>query len=66
MKGLRKFLAETWWIFGLAMLASIVMAYVTGIWLYYVFCVALVIVAVYMGTVRYDSEGNLREENRMR
>lgn len=66
MKGLRKFLGETWWVFGLAIAASLTAGYVTGVWLYYVFPPALAVVAVYMATVRYDADGNLREEERMR
>jgi FtsH-binding integral membrane protein len=66
MKGIWKFIGETWWIFGLVMAASIAMAYYSGIWPYYVLPPILVVVAVYMGSVRYDSDGNLREEQRMR
>lgn len=66
MKGIRKFLAQTWWIFALAMAASIAMGYFSEIWLYFVFPPILVVVAIYMASVRYDSDGNLREEKRMR
>ena len=66
MKGIRKFVGQTWWIFALAMGASVAMAYYSGIWLYYVLPPILTVVAIYMASVRYDSDGNLREEQRMR
>ncbi len=64
MKGLLKFLAETWWVFGTVAVASIVVGYYTGIWPYYALPPMLVPVAIYMASVRYDGDGNLREEQR--
>jgi hypothetical protein len=66
MKGIWKFVGQTWWIFGSAMAAAIAMGYFSGIWLYFVLPPILVVVAVYMASVRYDGDGNLREEQRMR
>lgn len=64
MIGLRKFLAQTWWVFLAAAAASIAIGYLSGMWFYYFFPAMLVPVIVYMSAVRYDSEGNLREEKR--
>lgn len=64
MIGLRKFLSETWWVFLAAVVLAIVLGYLSGMWLYYVFPAFLIPVIVYMSAVRYDSEGNLREEAR--
>ena len=47
-------------------LCALVMAWLTGWWLYIVFLPILVVVAVYMSAVRYDRDGNLREEMRQR
>ncbi|TWT95278.1 hypothetical protein Pla108_34220 [Botrimarina colliarenosi] len=66
MKGLRQFLRETWWVFATAIVASIAAGYFSGIWLYYVFSPVLVVIAVYMAAVRYDGDGNLREQQRHR
>lgn len=66
MKGIRKFVGETWWLFAMVAALAIVAGYFTGIWLYYLFPPMLVFVAIYMATVRYDADGNLREEQRMR
>lgn len=66
MKGLRKFLGETWWVFGLVTIASVAAGYYTGIWPYYVFPPMLIPVAIYMASVRYDADGNLREEQRQK
>ena len=64
MKGLSIFLRDTWWVFGGAALMTLVMAYLTGWWLYLAFLPALVVIAIYMSSVRYDRDGNLREEQR--
>ncbi|QDT67621.1 hypothetical protein MalM25_05210 [Planctomycetes bacterium MalM25] len=66
MKGLRNFLADTWWVFTLALVASVLAGYFTGVWLYYVFPPMLIPVVLYMASVRYDADGNLREDQRMR
>ncbi|MEQ8848160.1 hypothetical protein [Botrimarina sp.] len=64
MKGLKKFLGETWWLFGAVAAMAIAMGYFTGMWLYYFFPPVLVPVILYMASVRYDAQGNLREEQR--
>lgn len=64
VKGLSIFLRETWWVFGGAAVLTCVMAWLTGWWLYLVFLPALVVIAVYMSAVRYDRDGNLREQQR--
>lgn len=64
MKGLIKFLADTWWIFSAIAIAAVIAGAMTGIWLYYVFPPLLIPVILYMSTVRYDSHGNLREDQR--
>lgn len=64
MKGLRTFLADTWWVLLIVIVASILAGYFTAIWLYYLFPLLLVPVVVYMAAVRYDADGNLREEKR--
>lgn len=64
MIGLRKFLGETWWVFLAAVVMAITIGYLSGMWLYYVFPVFLVPVILYMSAVRYDSDGNLRDEMR--
>lgn len=66
MKGFRRFFGETWWVFATVAVLAVVVGYFTGIWLYYLFPPMLIVVAVYMATVRYDADGNLREEKRMR
>lgn len=64
MIGLYKFLGETWWVFGLAAVLAIVIGYVSGMWFYYFFPFALPPVIAYMAAVRYDADGNLREDKR--
>lgn len=63
MKGLVKFLRETWWIFALAAAINVVMAVTSGLWFFLFFLPILCFVAVYMSVVRYDSDGNLRGED---
>lgn len=64
MIGLRKFLSETWWIFLGTALMAIVIGYLSGMWFYYFFPIMLLPVIAYMSAVRYDSQGNLREDMR--
>jgi hypothetical protein len=59
MKGLAKFLRETWWVFALAALGDAFLAYSLHPYCL-LFLPALVLVALYMSAVRYDSEGNER------
>ena len=60
MKGLKRFLKDTWWVFGAAAGGAVVIAVTTGWLLYLAFIPALVIVALYMSFVRYDKDGNER------
>ena len=60
MKGLKRFLRDTWWVFGAAAVLTVVMAQITGWTLYYLFLPVLAIVAFYMSAVRYDRDGNER------
>lgn len=64
MKGLKQFLAEAWPVFGLAALMTIVMAWLTGWWFYLAFLPVLIVIALYMSAVRYDSDGKHRGEDR--
>lgn len=64
MKGLMKFLGETWWLFVSAAIAAVVMAFASGFWFYLFFLPVLCVMALYMSAVRYDSEGNVRGEDR--
>jgi 4-hydroxybenzoate polyprenyltransferase len=60
MNGLKKYLRETWWVFGVAALGDLFLAYTLHPYCL-LFLPALVLVALYMSAVRYDSEGNERQ-----
>lgn len=60
MKGFTRFMRDAWWVFVAAAVLTVVMAQVTGWVLYYAFLPVLGLVALYMSSVRYDSQGNER------
>lgn len=60
MKGLIRFLSDTWWVFGTACVMACGLGYATDVWVMYLFPVVCVPVVLYMATVRYDSHGNPR------
>ncbi|MEM6331500.1 MAG: hypothetical protein AAF790_14810 [Planctomycetota bacterium] len=62
MKGVHRFLGDTWWVFLLASVMACALGYATDMWIMYLFPVACVPVAVYMSVVRYDNQGRARNE----
>lgn len=66
MKGLRAFLRETWWVFAAASVAAVALGRLSGMWFYYAFPPRLIPVAVYTASVRYNSDGNVRDQARRR
>lgn len=60
MKGLLRFLRDTWWVFGTACVAACVLGYTTDVWIMYLFPIACVPVVIYMASVRYDTQGRAR------
>ncbi|TWT48480.1 hypothetical protein [Botrimarina hoheduenensis] len=66
MKGLKLFLGDTWWVFGLACVMACALGYASDMWIMYLFPVVCVPVAVYMAAVRYNSQGDPRSERDQR
>ena len=60
MKGIIRYLQDTWWVFLAAALIVLGMTYFTGWLLCLAFLPVLAIMACYMGSVRYDTQGKER------